>query len=288
MSMFDYAKMKARQAESCARGVAAITQGGVPPVVFGEFGGEVGGSVGGGLDFSTPGGGGGSMVEDSEEERFVEVEADQCVAAAKQEEDAVKLLFPLLTGQVGMEEKWPWNVCGGLIGGASGNRFCTKLITNQAYTHCGTGSHAVHKANLQEGHGYIHTVSDRAKAYFLKPSIDAARFPGSFSELLGQSLLREGWLASFTVLPTREEIEESAEVGPEVIEKSRQVVSFTVTPATKKSRLANVVSNILNSKVPRTLLLILMMTALRTRWICLLKTWKHLFWMIKLNQKRKG
>jgi hypothetical protein len=41
---------------------------------------------------------------DSEEEIFVEVEADQRVAAAKQEKDAVKLLFPLLTGQVGMEE----------------------------------------------------------------------------------------------------------------------------------------------------------------------------------------
>jgi hypothetical protein len=251
MSTFDYAKMRARQEESRAR-TAAATMGGVPPVVVGEFRGEVGGS-GGGVDFSTPGGG--SMV-DSEEERFLEVEAEQRVSAAKQEKGAVKLLFPLLAGQVGMEEKWPWNVCGGLIGGAGGNRFCTKLITNPAYTHCGIGSHAVHKANLQEGHGYIPNVSDRAKAY-LEPSIDASRFPGSFSELLGQSLSYEGWLASFTVLPTREEIEESAEVGhelvAEVMEKSRHIVSFAVTPAAKKPRLTNVVSNILNSKSAKNL-----------------------------------
>jgi hypothetical protein len=136
MSTFDYAKMRARKEASRVRGAAA--QGGVPPVIVGEFGGEVGGS-GGGLDFLTPGGG--SMV-DSEEERFLEVESEQRVAAAKQEKGAVKLLFPLLAGQAGMEEKWPWNVCGGLIGGAGGNRFCTKPITNPAYTHCGIGSHA--------------------------------------------------------------------------------------------------------------------------------------------------
>jgi hypothetical protein len=75
------------------------------------------------------------------------------------------------------------------------------------------------------------------KAY-LEPSIDASRFPGSFSELLGQSLSYEEWLASITNLPTLDEIEEAAEVGheliAEVMEKLRHVVSFAVTPATKK------------------------------------------------------
>jgi hypothetical protein len=61
---------------------------------------------------------GGSMV-DSEEEMFAEGEQyNQHSSADKQEEKGahVKLVFPLLTGQLGVEEEWPSNMCGGLMG----------------------------------------------------------------------------------------------------------------------------------------------------------------------------
>jgi hypothetical protein len=66
----------------------------------------------GGVGFSMPGEGIGYMV-DSEEEMFSGVKSFQQSAAEKQEKDAVKLVFPLLTGQLGVEEQWPWNICGG-------------------------------------------------------------------------------------------------------------------------------------------------------------------------------
>jgi hypothetical protein len=74
-------------------------------------------------------------------------------------------------------------VCGGLIGGARGNHFCTKIIRDSAYPHCGVGSHVTHKATLDEGHGYIPSITDRAntESAYLEPSVDAARFPGAFT-----------------------------------------------------------------------------------------------------------
>ena len=70
--------------------------------------------------------------------------------------------------------------------------------------------------------------------------------------MLGQSLSHEEWLASLTVLPTLEEMEELSDVDcelvAEVMEKSKHVVSFSVTPAMKKPQLSHLVSKIVNSK----------------------------------------
>jgi hypothetical protein len=100
----------------------------------------------------------------------------------------------------------------------------------------------------------IPSVTDRAntESVFLNPSVNAACFPGAFSELLEQSLTSKEWINSLTVLPTVEEMEESTDVGhelvAEVMEKSPHIiVSFSVTPALMKPRCANVVSKILVS-----------------------------------------
>jgi hypothetical protein len=84
-------------------------------------------------------------------------------------------------------------------------------------------------------------VTDRSntESAFLEPSVNAARFPGAFTELLGQSLSQhEEWIALFTVLPTAEEMENSQEGGhelvAEVMEKSKHIVSFAISPAKKQ------------------------------------------------------
>jgi hypothetical protein len=186
------------------------------------------GSVGSvGSRFSSPRVGVSSPAVDSEEELFDGVSINPPAAAEKQEKDKVNLVFPLLSGSLGIEGEWPLNICGGLIGGAS-------------LSHCGVGSHAVHKAIIDEGHGYIPSVTNRAntESVFLTPLVNAVCFPGAFSELLGQSLTHEEWINSLTVFPTVKEMEESTEVGhemvAEVMEKSRHIVSFSVTPALKK------------------------------------------------------
>jgi hypothetical protein len=234
---FNYTNVKARLEDSRRRG-ALRSPGGAPPTVLGGPGGEVGGSVGCVLGFSTPGG---SRV-DSEEEMFAERESsDQPFSAEKQEKGAVKLVLPLLVGQLGMENEWIWKICGGLIGGARGSRFCTKPINDPRHAHCSVVSHTVHKAPSEEGHGHIPNVLDRGNTElaFLEPSVDPARYPGVFTELLGQSLSREEWIASITILPTVREMEESTKIGhemvAEVMEKARYVVSFAVTPAAKRA-----------------------------------------------------
>jgi hypothetical protein len=259
--LFNYADVKVCLEESRRQGAPASSGGSSSPA-SGVPGGEVGGSVGVGMDFLTPDDGVGSMV-DSEEELFVEMEAKQtaAAAAAKQEKDAVKLVFLLLIGQLGAEDEWPWNACGGLIGGARGKRFCAKLIRDPAHPHFGAGSHATHKATLEEGHGHIPSVADRAntESACLDPSVDADRFPGAFDVLLGRSLPYEEWIASFVVLPSREEMGNSSNVGhelvAEVMEKSSHAVSFAVAPAAKKPRLTNLISEILVSKSAKNLAL---------------------------------
>jgi hypothetical protein len=234
---FNFANVKARAEASRRRGELR-SPGALASLELGVPGGENGGSVGGvgsvgsvGLSFSSPHVGVSSPV-DSEEELFDGVSINPPSTAEKQEKNKVNLVFPLLTGALGVEGEWPWNVCGGLIGGARGNRFCTKPIRDSSHSHCGVGSHAVHKAFIEEGHGYIPSVTDRAntESVFLNPSVNAARFPGAFSELLQQSLTHEEWINSLTVLPTVEEMEESTETGhelvAEVMEKSRHIVSI--------------------------------------------------------------
>ena len=44
------------------------------------------------------------------------------------EKGAMKSIFPLCDQDGGLDEQWPWGVCGGLIGGPWGSRLCTKLI----------------------------------------------------------------------------------------------------------------------------------------------------------------
>jgi hypothetical protein len=98
------------------------------------------------------------------------------------------------------------------------------------------------------------SVTDRSntESAFLEPSVDAAPFPGAFPELLGQCLSHDAWIASFTVLPTVEEMENSSEVHhelvAEVMEKAKHIVSFAITLAKKKTMFSNLVSRVLNTK----------------------------------------
>jgi hypothetical protein len=82
-------------------------------------GGEVVGGSEGGLDFLMPGGGVVSVV-DSVEESFAEEERVSPVEKVENQ-GAVKLMFLHPTQEVGSNNRWNWNICGGLIGGARGN-----------------------------------------------------------------------------------------------------------------------------------------------------------------------
>jgi hypothetical protein len=88
-----------------------------------------------------------------------------------------------------------------------------------------------------------------SRSVFLEPSVDPTLYPGAFTELLGQSLSHEERIASLTVLPTVQEMEESTKIGhemvAEVMEKARHVVSFAVTPTAQRPRLTSVVSKVL-------------------------------------------
>jgi hypothetical protein len=259
---FNHANVKARQEESRRRAQCATTGSVSPvsPVVLGVPGGEFEGSVVG-WDVSTPVEGDDFWEDSDEEEMLDKLETKLPTSPAeKQEKKAVTLVFPLLAGQFGADNEWPWNLCGGLIDGAKGNRFYTKTISDPTCPHCGIGSHAAHKATLKEGHGYIPSVTDRANAEsaYLDPSVDADRCPGAFSVLLRRLSSYEEWIASFTALtPTVEEMKLSTEVAPELVaeamEKSSHVVSFAITPASKKLRLTNLVSDMLVSKNPKNL-----------------------------------
>jgi hypothetical protein len=198
-------------------------------------------------------------VEDSVEIEEVFSEFDHQDGGAvgsgiKTEEGAVKLIFPLYNqdGEVG--EQWPWNVCGGLIGGPRGNRFCTKPVGDSRYPHCGVASHAAHKADLQKGYGCIPSVKDRSntESAFLSPTLSGWRFPNSINDLANQALSHEEWVAFLSYLPTNEVMEASkdveVELAAEALEKSKLLVSFAITPARKKPKLPFMVSKIMQDK----------------------------------------
>jgi hypothetical protein len=194
-------------------------------------------------------------VEDSAEEMFSEearmVDKKNLV---KEGDGSVRLIFPLCSGEVGLDEQWTWNLCGGLIGGARSARFCTKSVEGTGLTHCKVASHAIHKAELQEGHSHIPSVNDRAntESACIDPSINSARFPNSINDLAGQALLHNEWIAFLTYLPTEEAMQESSYVGQEMaaeaLEKSKLLVSFAVTPARIKPKLTNLIAKALKSK----------------------------------------
>jgi hypothetical protein len=250
--LFSHAKVKALCEESLRRALletSSFDELGVP-------GGEVvEGSRGGVMDFLLDARRRHyASVVDSVEEMFLE-NAKQVSAVEKAgQKGAVKLIFPLCTGEVRVDEQWPWDVCGGLIGGPQGNRFCTKSIKDATYPHCGVGSHVAHKATLQEGHGYIPSIHDRAntESAFLEPNVASARFPNSIKDLIGQALSHEEWIAFLTYLPDKEVMGSSRELEQEsaiqALEKSRMMVSFAITPAAQKTKLPNIVAKILNSK----------------------------------------
>jgi hypothetical protein len=214
---FNHAKVKALREESIRRGELGSP---VPlsPAVLGVSGGEgVGGSVGGFGDVLMPGGGAASVVgsvEDSVEDVFSEFEV-----GVKTEKGAVKLIFPLYDQYGGgVSEPWCWSVCGGLIGGARGNRFCTKIIEDPNVPHCGVASHAAHKADLKQDHGYIPSVNDRLNivSAFLSPTLSNRHFPNSINDLASQALSHEEWVASLAYLPTKQVMERSSEVEVEI------------------------------------------------------------------------
>jgi hypothetical protein len=251
---FSHAKVKALREASRARedGASPATSSSVE---LGVSGGEVvGGSEGGMVDFLMPGGDAASMV-DSVEEMFLENK--KAITTGKlsgQQPGAVKLVFPLCTGELDAIEQWPWNVCGGIIGGARGNRFCTKPVEHAESHHCGVASHAMHKAILQEGTGYIPSVNDRSntESAFLEPVVSASRFPSSINDLANQALSHEEWVTFLTYLPSEDVMQDSEDIGlelaAEALEKSKLLVSFAVTPAAKKPKLTYLVSRVLRSK----------------------------------------
>jgi hypothetical protein len=198
-------------------------------------------------------------VVDSVEEMFSEDAKRVSAVETAGKKGVVKLIFPLCTGEVGRDEQWPWDVCGGLIGGPRGNRFCTKPIKDVTYPHCGVGSHVAHKAALQEGHGYIPSIHDRAntESAFLEPNVASDRFPNSIKDLIGQALSHEEWIACLTYLPDEEGSGPSREfeqdLATQALEKSRMMVSFAITPAAQKAKLPNMVAKVLNSKSAKNL-----------------------------------
>jgi hypothetical protein len=257
---FSSAKAKSLREASLRRG-ALESPLRLAPVGSGVSGGEVvGGSVGGGemLDGSV------ASVVDSDvegEEMYSDFEGPGGFNRSKKKTPgAVKLIFPLCLGDEGLDDQWSWNVCGGMIGGPRGSRFCTKSIDGGEYSHCGLGSHSAHKAKLQPGHGYIPSVTDRAntESAFLSPSISGSHFPDSFYDLAGQAMSHEEWLAFLTYLPTAEEMRASGEdmdieIASEALEKSKLLVSFAVTPAQKKPKMQVLMSQIMGTKNPRNL-----------------------------------
>jgi hypothetical protein len=252
---FNPAKVKALRDASVRRGQLA-SPGNVSSVGIGVSGGEeVGGSVGG-LDFLTPGGGAASMV-DSVEEMFSEFDEEGQMPFEK--EGAVKLVFPLVSGEIGLDEDWTWNVCGGLIGGPRGNRFCTKNIADTRECHCGVASHAAHKADLKEGHGYIPSAHDRSntESAFLSPTLSGWRFPNSVNDLANQAMSHEQWVAFLTYLPPGKVMHDSSdievEIAAEALEKSKLGVSFAVTPARQKPKLPYLISEIMKPKSAKNL-----------------------------------
>jgi hypothetical protein len=198
--LFSHAKVKAlREAnrlweEAASPETSSLSVGREVP------GGEVVGGSEGGLDFLMPGGGVASVV-DSVEEMFADEERVSSNSKTENQ-GAVQLVFPCSNQERGDSDQWHWNLCGGLIGGARGNRFCTKII-DKRYSHCSVASHAVHKAELNKGHGYIPSVNDRSntESAFLEPCVPSARFPDSINDLASQFLSHEEWIAFLTYLP---------------------------------------------------------------------------------------
>jgi hypothetical protein len=257
---FSHAKAKALREESLRRGELA-SPATTPPAEIGGFGGEdgVGGSDGGVIEFLTPGGGAASSVVDSVDEMFSdEKDAPYNLGKLSGKPDSVKLVFPRQSGSERPDETWDWNLCGGLIGGPRGNRFCTKAV-NADYPHCGVASHAMHKAKLDEGCGYIPSVNSRSgtESAFLEPCVSATRFPSSINDLAEQALSHEEWIAFLTYLPDEEDTQDMMnvryEATAEALEKSKLMVSFAITPANQKPKLTNLVSRILNSKSAKNL-----------------------------------
>ena len=229
-----------------------------PPVMVGVPAGEVGGSGGG---FSTPVGGSrggdGSMmdeddgVEDMYDDYGGEIKAEvKFTSGGGDTEDPVALVFPTIDKEDKEDnDKWKWSVCGGLIGGVKGgNRFCIKPLESGGYGHCGIGSHAVKKAELVEGFGYIPSNGDRlnTRSAFLAPTIDTRSLPLAYLESLQALLTPSQWVSFFAVLPTESEMasegEDHQEIAAAILTKASRAVSFAYTPATKRPRLLDLVS----------------------------------------------
>ena len=228
---------------------------GAPPAMVGVPAGEVGGSGGG---FSTPvggsrGGDGSMMDEDDGVEDMYDDYGDAIKAEVKvtsgggDTEDPVALVFPIIDREdKEVNDKWKWPVCGGLIGGVKGgNRFCIKPLESGGYGHCGIGSHAVKKAELVEGFGYIPSNGDRlnTRSAFLAPTIDTRSLPLAYLESLQALLTPSQWVSFFAVLPTESEMasegEDHQEIAAAILTKASRAVSFAYTPATKRPCLAD-------------------------------------------------
>jgi hypothetical protein len=203
-----------------------------------------------------------SEVEDSEEGVAEEAYEDKfkekiAEALANAEEESVGLMFPRWGREVAVEEEWQWDVCGSLIGGKDSNRLCIKrLSTDRGLTHCGTTSHAFKKAELREGFRYIpSSTGDRTntRSAFLYPSVDAGSLPEAYMESLQNLLPPEQWVSYFAMLPAQSEMgefsEDHQEAAATTLTKGSRKVSFSYTPASKRPRLAELVSGPLGASV---------------------------------------
>lgn len=169
---------------------------------------------------------------------------------------AVQLIFPLRVGDG--DGQWCWNICGGLIGGQRGKRFCTKNILGTNFSHCGVGSHSMNKASLEPEHGYpqCDRSGKNTESAHISPSVSGSHFPNSINDLAGQALSHEEWVAFLAHLPNEREVSESEgldfEIAAEALEKSKMLVSFAVTPARQKSKLPVLMSQIMETVIPWT------------------------------------
>jgi hypothetical protein len=211
------------------------------------------------LDFLTPGGGI-ALVVDSVEEMFFEDRRRVAEVQKSGKEGAVKLVFSLCTGEVRGDEQRAWNVCGGLIGGPCGNRFCTKPMKDATCLHCGVALHATYKAPLQEGHGYIQSFSDRsnAESAFFEPYVAPGWFLNSISDLAGQALTQEEWIAFLTYLSKEGIMQEADEsndqdLEAEAFEKSNYWCHLPSPQLLKCPKLPFIVARVLNSKSSKNL-----------------------------------
>lgn len=121
------------------------------------------------------------------------------------------------------------------------------VLRSEEEVHCGVRSHALKKAELQEGFGYIPNTGDHTNitSAFVLPNVNVVRLPDAHMESLQNSLPPDQWVAFFALLPASADVldflEDSQEAAAATLTKASRDVSFAYMPASKRPRLADLV-----------------------------------------------